>query len=188
MTLDEKLRVFYDSTIADANKQSENILFEYQESLKNIYEEHKKEAEEKAAFTLELEAKKLVQDKNKMLSLDNLDFKRQIKEKTEALKDILFEEVMNKLTSFMKTEDYFILLEKQIREAASFARGDHITIYINQSDLNKKESLEEKTGVSLTASTFDFWGGTRAVIHEKNILIDRSFSTKFSEEKDSFSL
>ena len=188
MTIEEKLRLFYDTTIADATKQSEKIIDDYQESLKKIYEEHKKEAEEKAIFTLDVESQKLVLDKNKILSLQSLNYKHQISEKTESLKEVLFEDVKKRLFSFMKTDNYFELLVKQIKDASEFAKGDEMTIYINSSDSDKKDSLEEKTKVPITISTIDFMGGTRTVIHSKNILIDRSFSTKFAEEKETFSL
>lgn len=188
MTLDEKLRVFYDSTIADATKQSEDILVEYQASLKNLYEEHKKESEEKAAFTLETESKKLVQEKNKVLSIQSLDFKRQLNEKNEDLKDALFVDIKKRLEDFMKTNEYIDLLVNQIKSAVSFARDDAMTIYINASDQDKKADLEARTNTPVTISTIDFMGGTRAVIHEKNILIDRSFSTKLADEKDTFTL
>jgi len=188
MTIEEKLRIFYETTIADATKQSEEIIAEYQASLKNMYDEHKKEAEEKAVYTLDIECQKLVQEKNKVLSLQCLDFKRQISDKTESLRNELFEEVKNRLYSFIAMQEYNELLVTQIKEANEFAKGEEMTIYINSSDADKKASLEEKTGISLTISTIDFIGGTRAVIHNKNILIDRSFSTKFSEEKETFSL
>lgn len=188
MTLDEKLHVFYDSTIADATRQSEEILEEYKASLESIYEEHKKAAQEKAAFTLEVESQKLIQEKNKNLSIKNLEFKRLLNEKTEELKGILFEDIISRLHSFMKTEEYTALLIEQINLALDFAKGDEMTIYINPSDEGLKGKLEEKTGFLLTVSNIDFMGGTRAVIHERNILIDRSFSTRLSEEKEIFSL
>lgn len=188
MTLDEKMRVFYDSTIEDATMQSKKILTEYQESLQVMFEEHEKEAREKAKFTLETESQKLVQEKNKVLSMQSLDFKRQLNEKNEVLKNELFLDVERKLKSFMKTEEYIQLLIKQINEAVDFARSDEIIIYINSSDENLKNRLEMETNTPITISNIDFMGGTRAVIQEKNILIDRSFSSKFMQEKDTFTL
>lgn len=188
MTIEEKLRLFYDTTIEDATKQSEQIIEDYKASLEQIYQEHKKEAKEKAIYTLDVESQKLILEKNKILSLQSLNFKHQISEKTESLKEVLFEDIKKRLLSFMNTEHYFELLVKQINEATEFAKDNEMTIYINQSDADKKTSLEEKTKVPLTISTIDFMGGTRTVIHNKNILIDRSFSTKFADEKDTFSL
>ena len=63
----------------------------------------------------------------------------------------------------MKTEEYLELLEKYIEKAARFADGEEMTIYINQTDADKKEYLEKDTGMKLTISTEDFVGGIRAV-------------------------
>lgn len=188
MTIEEKLRVFYDTTIADATKQSEQIIAEYKASLEDMYEVHKKAAEEKAAFTIDAGSQKLQLEKNKVLSLQTLEFRREVNKKAEKLKTVLFEDVKDRLFSFMSTQEYNDLLVQQIKESAEYAKGDKVTIYINSSDSDKKAFLEEKTGVSLTISAIDFMGGTRAVIHDKNILIDRSFLTAFAEEKETFSL
>ena len=49
-----------------------------------------------------------------------------------------------------------------------------------------KEYLEEHTGMSLTVSKEDFIGGVRAVIHEKNILIDHAFKGAIEGEYRKF--
>lgn len=186
MKLDKKLDHFYQSVIEDATGQSEEILTEYQASLAKIYEETKEDYERKAALTLKVETDNLIRQKNKTLSSDALEIRRALKEKQDALKDLLFEEINNKVITFMTTSAYDELLIKQIQAATTFARGDSMTIYLNASDSNKKESLEKQTGVPLTISAMDFMGGIRAVIHEKHILIDYSFTTRLAEEKDNF--
>lgn len=188
MNLDEKLKLFYESAIDDATKKSVDIIEEYKKSLQTVYEEHKASAEQKAEVTLNTETQKLIQQKNKALSIENLDFRRRLNEKVNNLKEFIFRDVEDKLKEFMKTPEYEELLIKQIKESLQFARGDEILIYLNPSDEDKKPSLEKKTGAAVTISNIDFMGGTRAVIHEKNILIDRSFLTKLEEEKDIFSL
>lgn len=188
MTIEEKLRVFYETTIADATRQSEQIIEDYKASLKVMFEEHKKAGEEKAALILEAETQKFQLEKNKVLSLQNLEFRREINKRADELKIGLFEDVKDRLLSFMSTQEYTDLLVKQIKESAEYAKGDKVTIYINSSDSDKKAFLEEKTGAALTISSIDFMGGMRAVIHDKNILIDRSFLAAFNEEKETFSL
>ena len=49
-----------------------------------------------------------------------------------------------------------------------------------------KEYLEEHTGMSLTVSKEDFIGGVRAVIHEKNVLIDHAFKGAIDNEYRKF--
>ena len=98
----------------------------------------------------------------------------------------LFAEVEEELQNFMKTEEYLELLEKYIEKAARFADGEEMTIYINQTDADKKEYLEKDTGMKLTISTEDFVGGIRAVIHEKNILIDHAYKGALENEYHNF--
>lgn len=188
MTLDEKLENFYNAAMEDAAKQRVEIIDEYKKSLKVIYDEHKKEALRKAELTFDIEAKNFNCEKNKALSTQTLDIRRKINEKSNELTDILFNDVIQKLEEFMKTPEYINLLEKQINDAINFSKKEPITIYINPSDKDKKAELEIRTDALLTISTTDFFGGTRAVISSKNILIDNSFLTKIKEEKGNFTL
>ena len=86
----------------------------------------------------------------------------------------------------MQTDEYEAYLVKSIRKATEFAPGEEMTIYINPSDEPRLSSLEKVTGTRLTVSSEDFIGGTRAVIRERNILIDNSFSTLLRNEYDKF--
>lgn len=188
MTLDEKLEQFYNAAMESATSQNIQIIDEYQKSLQIIYDEHKIEALRKAETTYRLEAEKLLREKNRQLSNEVILLKRKLSERASELKVNLFEEVAEKLQEFMKTPEYFDLLCKQITDAKNFAGNEDITIYINPTDSILKVNLEANTKASLTISTRDFMGGTRAVIHDKNILIDNSFLTKLEESKNSITL
>lgn len=188
MTLDEKLDNFYNAAMEDAAKQKIRIIDQYKNSLKEIYEDHKRDALRKSESSFEMEVKNMNREKNKTLSTKALDCKRLINDKSRQLTALLFKEVTDKLTEYMKTPEYIDLLEKQIREALDFSKHESVNMYINPSDEDKKEELERRTNIVLTISNTDFFGGTRAVISSKNILIDNSFSTKMKEEKENFSL
>ncbi len=186
MTLDEKLDLFYDSAMKDATAKNIQIIEDFKRSLQQIYDDHKATALQNAKLTLQLETEKLTRDKNKKLSAEAINIRRNTTLKTMELKEILFEQVEKKLEEFMKTDDYISVLVKQIRNAKAFSKDEALTIYINPSDADKKSRLEKESNTELTVSTTDFVGGTRAVIHSKNILIDNSFMTKLAEEKETF--
>ncbi|MFV0341877.1 MAG: V-type ATP synthase subunit E [Anaerocolumna sp.] len=188
MTLDEKLEQFYSAAMDSATSQNIKIIDEYQKSLQIIYDEHKIEALRKAETTYRMEAEKLLREKNRQLSNEVIFLKRKLSERAQELKVNLFEEVAEHIQEFMKTPAYFDLLVKQITEAKEFAGEEEITIYINATDSSLKLNLEANTGAMLTVSKIDFCGGTRAVIHEKNILIDNSFLTKLEESRNSICL
>lgn len=188
MTLDEKLDNFYHTAMEDATNRSITIINEYRQSLDAIFEEHKKESIKKADLAIEIEQKNLYLEKNKAISTQVLKYKRIISNRSKELTDTLFADVLKKLEDYMKTDAYTSLLEQQILFAKNFAKDEPITIYINPSDKDKLDELEGKTGSSLTLSTINFLGGIRAVIHSKNILIDKSFATQLKESKDSYVL
>lgn len=188
MTLDEKLEQFYNVTIESATTQNIEIVNEYKKMLDSMFEEHKKEVLKKAELSYRLETENLIREKNRSLSSESIAIKRRLQEKSQELIDTLFDDVLNRLTEYMKTNAYILLLENQILSAKSFAREDELTVYINPSDEDKKQVLETSTKVPLNISAYDFIGGTRAVIHAKNILIDHSFSSKLTGAKESFTL
>jgi vacuolar-type H+-ATPase subunit E/Vma4 len=188
MTLDEKLEQFYNAAMESATSQNIQIIDEYKKSLQIIFDEHKKEAFRKAELTYRVESEKLIREKNRDLSAEAVHIKRKLSEQSAEYTDKLFEEVSAKLQEYLTTSNYFDLLCSQIKAAKDFARDEDITIYINPTDTNLKASLEANTGAVLTVSNRDFIGGTRAVIQDKNILIDSSFLTRLAEAKSTFTL
>ena len=50
----------------------------------------------------------------------------------------------------------------------------------------QKRNKRFSVSVTLTISAMPFLGGVRAVIPEKNILIDNSFETLLNEERENF--
>lgn len=188
MELDEKLDNFYKSAINDATEQSILIIEEYKKSLQSIYEEHKVNAIKKADAAYRIESDNILREKNKILSSELLNIKRKISETTNVLINQLFLDVTNKVKEFMNTPDYQNLLIKQVLEAKEFAKDEDITTYLDPSDEKLKSAIERETGCQLVISNISFIGGTRTVIHAKNILIDNSFSTKISELKDTFTI
>ena len=125
---------------------------------------------------------------NHSLDSANREAERVIGDHQKAL-DKIFEEhkaVREKLTAYKKDPSYEEYLERKIREAVTFAGNDKLTLYLDPSDEAHKASLEQKLSVTLTISAMPFLGGVRAVIPEKNILIDNSFETLLNEERENF--
>ena len=171
MTTEEKLQNFYNHSLDSANREAERVIGDHQKALDKIFEEHKATAK---------------RDVNKTLSADQLHIRRKLSRKNLELKEKLFKEVREKLTAYKKDPSYEEYLERKIREAVTFAGNDKLTLYLDPSDEAHKASLEQKLSVTLTISAMPFLGGVRAVIPEKNILIDNSFETLLNEERENF--
>jgi len=188
MTLDEKLEHFYSSVIESATNQNIEIVEEYKYTLQKNFDERKVTALRKAEANYRMASDNITRERNRKLSTESLEIRRKVLDKTAEVSDRIFTDVRQNLEDFMKTSAYIDFLCSLINNAHAFAQRDSITIYINPTDAEKKEILEEKTGVSLTVSNRDFIGGIRAVIPSRSILIDNSFFTKLEEAKSSFTL
>lgn len=186
MTTEEKLQNFYHHSIDSANAEARRLIEEHQNALDQLFEEHKALKQQQAQEEIDAETEKLRREANKTLSAEQLSIRRRLSARNMELKDRLFTEVRQKMADFKKTDGYQTYLKTKIQEAVSFASGDTIRLYLDPSDAEYQEQLEKELSVSLLLSETPFTGGIRAVIPEKNILIDNSFDTLINEEQESF--
>lgn len=187
MTTEEKLRHFEEASLQRAREQSQQMLEEYKASLDQIEKEHKEAKDRQAMLKIKAETISLKRAKNMALSKKRLEIKRHIIKKHNILKEKLSAEVKILLKEYMGTPAYQELLIKQIKEILKFADSRPVTIYIDPDDAERISSLTSAFHVPLTLSEYSFLGGTRAVTHDRHVLIDNSFMTLLGEEMDKFS-
>lgn len=188
MTVSEKLDNFYTSVIDSATAKSISMIDEYKKSLKEIYDEREQAAISKAQNTYRAETDFIFRDKNRKLSHKAHEHRLKVLDRSIELTNQVFNEVEQKLVAFMKTAEYVDYLKRKIIDIKNFAGSDDYSIYINPSDQGLISSLEEELKVNLTLSNRDFFGGIRAVIPSRTILIDHSFLTKLKEAKNKFNM
>lgn len=181
MTTEEKLNHFLTASIANANAESEAIISEFTKAANETLAEHKQTILKQAEMQIKAEETRVRREANQALSKRQLRIKRQIGRKLAELKEKLFTEVTDLLKDFMTSQNYYKILEKQIKSSLAFADGDEVIIYIDPNDAKMKDFLETSTGVKITVSEYSFFGGTRTVIPSKNILIDNSFEKRLEE-------
>lgn len=87
----------------------------------------------------------------------------------------------------MTTSAYQQLLIKQIKNIQKEAGSGKLILYIDPADSDKRSSLQVATGAPVTVSEYSFMGSTRAVLQDRNILIDNSFASKLEKLKADFS-
>lgn len=186
MQIKEKLEVFRQSVIDVANQESQMELEDYEIDCQQELKKFERNKQQEMEHAFQMKEVKLRREINRKVSVEITKQKRILDECQRQKKQKLFEVVEQKLEEYQKTPAYEEYLTAQIRKAADFAKGEEIIIYINPTDADKKQMLEQKTGVELTISTMDFGGGMRAVIRSRNILIDESFATRLEQEKNSY--
>lgn len=186
MTLEEKLSHLQASSMEAARAEGNAIIDNYREALEKVFKDHKEEMLWQSETRIKAEQSNARQMLNQASARTQLELKKKTGKVQVELKDKIFEEVHTLVQDFMQTKEYEDYLVKSIRKATAFAPGEEMTIYINPSDEKRLSDLESITGTRLTVSTEDFIGGTRAVIRERNILIDNSFKTLLRNEYDKF--
>ena len=158
----------------EARAEGNAIMKQHEDALLGVFDQHRAEILRQSETRVKAESVNAQQQLIMAMSKAQLELKRELSKTQKELKKELFEEVREVVQEYMKTEEYTRLLIAYIEKAAKFADGASMTIYINPTDEDKKEYLE------------DFIGGVRAVIHEKNILIDHAFKGAIEGEYRKF--
>ena len=186
MTTEEKLKHFQEICMTDTREKSAKILDDYAKTLDKAYEEHTEDARKRAKMQEEAETEKLGRERNKKLSIGQLDLRREVSHRQEELKDKLFVELKDKLANFMETQEYQRLLDHQVKAVKEFAGDEELIVYMDPSDVDKVQRIALHHNASIKISEYSFNGGTRAVLPGKHILIDNSFQTKLDEARHEF--
>lgn len=186
MTIDEKIKHFYEASVEEAQSEASAMLEAHRRSLDEMAETHKNMSLKNAQTQVRAETENAKREVNKALSAQQLMIKHEWTQKQTELKDKLFVEVKELLEEFTATPAYVDYLCKKIKEAKRFAGKDEIFIYISPEDTSLLHELSVKTGFALQISEESFIGGIRSMIPSKNILIDNSFSGNFESMRKQF--
>jgi len=186
LTLEEKLTYMQTVSMEQARAEGNAIIDAHREALEKIFNDHKSEMLRQAETRVKAETTNAKRTVSQALAKSQLEIKRSQGKVQQELKDKVFEEAVQLVNDYMKTEAYNDFLVKCIKKAEQFAGNDPVVIYINPSDAEKLAKLEAETKVRLTVSAEDFIGGVRAVIRSRNILMDHSFKTQLRDEYDRF--
>ena len=186
MTTEEKLQHFYEVSMDTAREEATKVLDEYKAALETEMERHKQEKQAASESQFKIDSDNAAREINKALSAEHLHIKRKLSKKQQKLKESIFAEVEELLDDFSKKPVYTDWLQDKIKPSLEIAEHDSVQIYLTAKDSAKAEELTKRTGITPLISETDFLGGIRAVIPEKNILIDNTFLTAFENEKERF--
>lgn len=186
MTTEEKLQHFYKVSIESAKEEAAKAISQYRDSLEEELEKHKKAKKAASESQFKIESENAAREVNKALSSEHLHIKRRLSKKHQELEEKLFAEVEEMLRAFLSSPQYADWLEDKVKRALDAAKEDPLEIYLSPGDKDLAEEIERRTGIRPQLSQNSFLGGIRAVIPEKNILIDYTFNTLLEAEKENF--
>ena len=186
MTTEEKLQHFYEVSMDTAREEATKVLNEFKTALETEMERHKQEKQAASENQFKIATDNAAREINKALSAEHLHIKRKLSKKQQHLKESIFAEVEDLLEDFSKKPEYIDWLEDKIKQSLEIAENDSVQIYLTAKDSAKAEELKKRTGITPLISETNFLGGIRAVIPEKNILIDNTCLTAFENETERF--
>lgn len=186
MTIEEKMEHFKNISLENASNKSNDVLTAYKQSLDEQYAKHIETATIEAKSVEEARINNVKLEAKRALARSQSEIKRDITLKQNKMKSDIFSQVVDKLNDFKKTDEYKALLVKQIESVNNEFPDVDITFYIDSEDTNLLEYLKEITHSTIEISQTSFIGGTKAIIIEKNILVDNTFKSKLSEEQENF--
>lgn len=186
MTQEEKLSNIYELSIESAKAQSEQMLAECRAASEAEFASLKCEKEADTARWLGTEAAALRRQLRRELSDRQSEIRRKTAARQREVRELIFANAAKKLESFRQTSEYKAWLFQKVKEAAAFAAGDEVQIYVDPDDAAYTDEIKEVCGILPTLSKVRFGGGIRAVIREKRILIDNSFDTLMQEAEDTY--
>lgn len=186
MKVAEKIDFFSKMALKEAQDRRAQLLPEIHKQYLDACEKMTLEANKKYEKTIQEETYKAEQMKNREVLQANTEAKRSLIELRTQLTNDLFENVLNMITDFIETEEYFALLVKNITETATeYPQG--ITVSICGRDMVLKDRIGKIAGVELIMGKDEMFGGFTAQVNGKNIFIDNSYRTKLEEARSSFS-
>ena len=148
MTIEERISHLQSAAMEEARAEGNAIMKQHEDALLGVFDQHRAEILRQSETRVKAERVNAQQQLNMAMSKAQLELKRELSKTQKELKKELFEEVREVVQEYMKTEEYPRLLMAYIEKAAKFADGASMTIYINPTDEDKKEYLEEHTGMS----------------------------------------
>ncbi len=186
MTLKEKLSNFKECAINDANMQSHTLIKDSEENIKNSLNDYDKKAKEEYEDRLRIESSIIVNKNNQDITREALNIRQQVEKRRLELVNELFNELENKLKDYKQTEEYRELLIKQIDKVKEFAKESEFIVYIDKSDKDLLDQLKKCANINIEISETIIKGGIRAVIKDKNIMLNYTFADKLSDERANF--
>lgn len=188
MNINDKLQHFMEVSMNSALQKKSALVEEYKNGLDIQFENYKNDATKKWEIQKNTQTESIRREFSKDFSLQQQHIRRKLTHKKDELKSLLFDEVQALLNNYFETEDYTNLLINEIKTSIEIAPDSEITIYIDPLDADKKDYLEAKTGVVISISKYSFGRGMRAIIPDRNILVDNSFNYKIDEIKNDYTI
>ena len=164
----------------DAHEQSERAEQEFENKTNDILEKKSREYAASTEKKKKSAIAKIEREARASVLTAEINARTVLSSYREKLVDSVFDGVSEKLSEYMKTDEYTtFLLEKAHRALSECGEGEKI-LEANAADCPKLKQL------GMTIRECKIFGGVRAVNTDRGVICDYSFDDMLTEERDTF--
>ncbi|MHC3404256.1 hypothetical protein [Aerococcus sp. Group 2] len=186
MKLEEKMAYFKDQVTQQSQAEIDQQINQYRQTLEDDYQKFQVQTDETFAHRLVNEKEALRKENNKAISQIQINQQRELFLTEENMKLTLFQTFTKQIESYQKSEAYIEQLKKMLKNIQAYAGREKYDLYIDENDSHLRSQLESYASHPIIISDRPFMGGIRAVLRERQILVDYSFLTFLDRLKENF--
>ncbi|KAA9234367.1 MULTISPECIES: DNA recombination RmuC family protein [Aerococcus] len=186
MKLEEKMAYFKDQVTQQSQAEIDQQINQYRQTLEDDYQKFQEQTDETFAHRLVNEKEALRKENNKAISQIQINQQRELFLTEENMKLTLFQTFTKQIESYQASEAYIEQLKKMLKNIQAYAGREKYDLYIDENDSHLRSQLESYASHPIIISDRPFMGGIRAVLRERQILVDYSFLTFLDRLKENF--
>lgn len=187
--MEDKMKMFFDTIIEDANEQKEKMLIDIANEKLNCV----KKAEEEILHNIFVDIKKQISDiKNKYsrdLSIKSLEIKNELIIKRNELTSTVYSKLKDKLLDFTKTNDYKNYIKDLINNLSSDIKKNSLEIIVTSKDIELFKEISKELNLKTKISSDEdiIIGGFIIICRKKAFKIDETLDEKLILSHEYFS-
>ena len=191
----EGLSAIASEVLGDALKEAKDIILESEREAKKILKTAKEEAEKYSLATIDQARTKGETEKLKIASLIEVEMRNRLLQAKEILVDKSFQEALDRLKDFVKTEEYNDYLLELVEKTAERIGAEKLIVRVNANDKvwlmqNNLDALSKKLGCQLKLSdqVEDCIGGCKVQTLDGKVVYDNTIENRLQELKPALRL
>jgi len=186
--VDEKLEHFANELMSDVGEERRTLINALETELREYNEVKENEMLTEAYEIIQSALENIDQQKNESLSKIIMGNRTRLFEKRNEILNNMYDEAINRIKEFKKTEGYKEMLLKKVAEAQKTLGDGDAWVKLDYSDAELKDYIKEKTGcsVELESKRIQLIGG--CIVHNRTsqLIVDSTFSRKLDDAKADF--
>lgn len=186
MKVEEKLQIFRQMSLEDAEARCRRELAACRASLKEAGDEYRREHRRKASEQVQEETARIRREETLRVSEVRTEARRELAERERELSKTLFARVEEKLAAFRRTPAYADYLVKKAKEACAFAKGEELRLFLDEEDRQYFGEIEAAAGICPEISPEKLGGGIRALLPGRRIRLDDSWDALLADARANF--